>query len=210
MNNRGFTLVEMVVVLAVVAILAAILVPTVAKNINDAKITRATNEAQVIGAAMASFFKDLGRWPTSNGAAATLPDALNILRSTVGSAATNAGGGTAGWVGANWDTFDNHLVRNDPGAQGVGGGNNYLTSGTEFIWRGPYINEIKSDPWGTQYYCNVQYFWNPASTNAVWVLSAGADRVIRTAYAQSFLTGTPTLNNSAGANPADDIGFRIQ
>ncbi len=210
MSNKGFTLVEMVVVLAVVAILAAILVPTVAKNINDAKITRAANETQVIGAAIASFYKDLGRWPTANGAAANLPDALNILRGSLGNDATAAGAGTAGWLGANWDTFENHLVRNAPGAQGTPGANRYLTTGIEFVWRGPYINEIKTDPWGTRYYCNVQYFWNPAATNAVWVLTAGQDRVIRTGYTQNFLTGTPALNNSAGTNPADDIGFRIQ
>jgi len=206
-NNKGFTLIEMVVVLAVVAILAAILVPTVAKNIEDARFTRAVNETQVIGAAIASFYKDLGRWPTANGAAANLPDALNILRTQQGTAATADGADADTWLGANWDYFENHLIRNAPGAQGTPGANTYPLTG-EFKWNGPYITEIKPDPWGSQYYCNVQHL--SARVNAVWVLSAGQDRVIRTAFTQSFVTGTPALNNVAGANPADDTGFRIQ
>lgn len=208
-RNSGFTLVEMVVVLAVVAILAAILVPTVAKNINDAKIARAGNEAQVIGAAIASFYKDIGRWPDANGSTATLAGALNVLRTSDGTPPTTAGAGTAAWVGANWDTFENQLIRNDPGAQGVGGGTNYPVTG-EVRWSGPYINELKADPWGSMYLCNVDYL-RDGTINAVWVISAGTDRIIRTGYTQALAGATlPELNNVAGANAADDVGFRVQ
>ncbi|MDH3259048.1 MAG: prepilin-type N-terminal cleavage/methylation domain-containing protein, partial [Deltaproteobacteria bacterium] len=48
-KNEGFTLVEVVVVIAVVAILAAILAPSIVKHIDDSKIAKAKNETQVYG-----------------------------------------------------------------------------------------------------------------------------------------------------------------
>ena len=44
-KNKGFTLVELVIVIAVVAILAAVLVPTFSNVINDAKKSAAEQEA---------------------------------------------------------------------------------------------------------------------------------------------------------------------
>ncbi len=207
-RSGGFTLVEMVVVLAVVAILAAILVPTVAKNINDAKIARAGNEAQVIGAAIASFYKDLGRWPDADGATAALAGAQNVLRTADGTMPTIQGG-TGGWAGAAWDTYENHLLRNTPGDQGVAGANTYATVG-ELRWNGPYLTDIKSDPWGSNYLSNVDYL-RDGTINAVWVISAGSDRTIRTDFTQALAANPgPELNNEAGAAAADDVGFRIQ
>jgi len=51
-NEKGFTLIEVVVVVAVIAILAAVLTPYITKYIDDSKIAKARNEVQVIGAAM--------------------------------------------------------------------------------------------------------------------------------------------------------------
>ena len=132
-NKQGFTLIEMVVVLAVVAILAAILTPTIAKNINDAKVARATNEVQVIAAAVGSFYKDMGRWPTSNGN--DLTDTIRVLYGP-GDEPGIQGGGVAQeeywrstsnpWGAAFVDTFVNQLVLNDPG----GGGTDYPDDST--------------------------------------------------------------------------------
>jgi prepilin-type N-terminal cleavage/methylation domain-containing protein len=208
-KSGGFTLVEMVVVLAVVAILAAILVPTVAKNINDAKIARAGNEAQVLGAAMASFYKDVGRWPDSSGAD-NLPGDIDLLRTAQGTLPSQDAG-TTDWDDTPWDTFENQLILNTPGNSGVDGDNSYPTTSpnNELIWRGPYITEIKADPWGSMYLCNVDYMRDGA-IDAVWVISAGPDRTIRTTYTQA-LTGTPALNDLAGAGESvDDVGFRLQ
>ncbi len=208
-NNRGFTLIEMVVVLAVVAILAAILVPTIAKNINDAKITRASNECLVIAASMASFYKDLGRWPVGDG---TTPgggvDAVTVLTTTNGMAATTYGGPAGLWLAGTPSTFELHLVRNAPGA------NPYpvpSAAAQEYVWRGPYLSEVKPDPWGTRYYCNAQQLRNVA-VNAAWVLSAGPNKVIQTNFTQGLAAAVaPTLNNNSNAaNPPDDIGSRIQ
>ena len=194
MKKRGFTLIEMVVVLAVVAILAAILVPTIEKNINDAKKARAANEVQVIAAAMASFFKDVGRWPNTDGSS-SLPANLELLHGP-----GNTGGGTnTQWWGTGLtkiDTFANHLIENDPGDAA----NGYPTTG-EFAWRGPYINQINADPWGYTYACNIQYTWDANGANAVFVWSAGPDGEADTTWAQS--RSSATLGD-------DHIGVRIR
>ncbi|MCP4156295.1 MAG: prepilin-type N-terminal cleavage/methylation domain-containing protein [bacterium] len=206
-DTKGFTLIEMVVVLAVVAILAAILTPTITQNMNDAKIARATNEAQVIGAAMASFFKDTGRWPTKTDAASTA-DFYYVLNGDGN--AMNAGSTSAVWSsdGGTWaaqkDTFHNHLARNTPGDASAEA-NQYAITG-DLRWKGPYITEIKADPWGTHYSCNVISFWYNAAYRgyAIFVLSAGSNRQANTAYNQQVQGATtPAFSD-------DDIGFRIQ
>jgi len=189
-NMKGFTLIEMVVVLAVIGILAAILTPTIAKNINDSKIARANNEVQVIAAALASFYKDLGRWPTSNGTAGN-PDYLYMLFGP-GIAFTNAGAGTANWLSsgawgeatARGDTFLNHLVENDP----KDGATDYSITGP-VKWDGPYITEIKADPWGSTYACNIRYTWN-LMTNASSVYCAGPNRAAEINITQPLATFT--------------------
>jgi prepilin-type N-terminal cleavage/methylation domain-containing protein len=59
--KKGFTLIEVVVVVAVIAILAAILTPFITKYIDDSNVAKAGNETQVIGAAVVNAMNDLGR-----------------------------------------------------------------------------------------------------------------------------------------------------
>jgi prepilin-type N-terminal cleavage/methylation domain-containing protein len=205
-RNSGFTLIEMVVVLAVVAILAAILTPTIAKNINDAKIARANNEVQVIAAAIGSFYKDLGRWPTSNGADFT--DTIQLLYSTGDTPAIQGAGvdeeeywladGT-GWAANLTDTFDNQLIANTPGG-GAPYPNDTTVPRPELRWRGPYITEVRADPWGSHYSCNIWYTFN-TTTNYVGLWSAGPDRTSNTDAIQA---------SSAVTIGGDDVLFRLQ
>ncbi len=198
MKQKGFTLIEMVVVLAVVAILAAILVPTIAKNIQDANITRAQNETQVIAAAIASFYKDLGRWPTSDGSDGN-PDTHYLLYGANGS--DDSTGDASQWNQAHSgssDTMEHHLVTNQPGSDGTPGANAYPTTG-RWRWRGPYIAEIPADPFGIHYSCNVRYLYNTI-TNAVYVLSAGPDKTWDTNFTQAL----------PGTIADDDIGTPVK
>ncbi len=192
-GKRGFTLIEMVVVLAVVAILAAILVPTIEKNIQDAKIARAKNEVQVVGAAMASFYKDLGIWPMYSDATTSPPTAVDFLITANGTAGSDPNG-YHWWSGADngYDTFENQLISNAPGYTAC-------TAPTqEMCWNGPYINEVKPDPWGHQYSSNVK---DATGSNAMWVWSAGPDGVADTNSTQA---------RSSAALSNDDIGVRLR
>ncbi len=210
-KQTGFTLIEVIVVIAVVAILAAILTPTVVKNIDDAKISRAKNEVQVIGAAMTSFYKDLGRWPTWNGSAANYADYLYMLNGP-GNMPTNYDhsvphsylwrsyyyDGNNG--SSRGDLFSNQLISNNP----KGNGNPYVTTG-EYKWHGPYLTEVKADPWGSYYASNVHYLYYTPTAGipyAVFVWSAGPDRQADTQFDQDA-TGTVTVGD-------DDIAMRLK
>src|SRR5438105_14445955 len=62
-DQLGFTLLEMAVVLSIIGILAAILTPMVSTYIDQSRIARAQNDAKTIGEAIATFEKDVGRYP---------------------------------------------------------------------------------------------------------------------------------------------------
>jgi prepilin-type N-terminal cleavage/methylation domain-containing protein len=194
---KGFTLIEVIVAIAVVALLAGIITPSVVKHIGDSKRARAQNDALVVGAACASFFKDVGMWPTKSAPAAF---AL-ILVVGDGNTPTNAGAGTANWVlapaAANADLLAYHLISNQP-KNAVA--NAYPVVG-EISWRGPYQNNLPADPWGNRYAVNVGNF---AGANAVWVLSAGPDGIIQTPFAQAIPA------NGVLATVGDDIGYRMK
>ncbi len=202
-RNSGFTLVEVVVVLAVVAILAAILTPNIVKNIKDSKIARAANETQVVAAALASFYKDLGRWPTSNGSSANHPDYLYRLFGD-GAVPSVSGTDTGRWndVDGRADTFANHLIENDPKDAANNYPDNTINPQPELKWSGPYIIKVKADPWGNSYVCNISYTWyNGGNTNAVCVITGGSDRTINSEYEAPM----STFNTSG-----DDLVTRLQ
>jgi general secretion pathway protein G len=61
---RGFTLLELMVVLLILSLLASIAAPRVAKYLRKAKIDTAKIQVDALGAAVDSFNIDNGRFPT--------------------------------------------------------------------------------------------------------------------------------------------------
>jgi len=185
-NEKGFTLIEVVVVVAVIAILAAVLTPYITKYIDDSKIAKARNEAQVIGGALTNFYKDVGRWPNLNpatGAATTVLYTGGAVPTTYANFVAGAGSG-AGWNGAAGNLDNNLLVNGNSGTI-------YPTTG-DLKWKGPYISvALPLDPWGRPYLLNV------AVTGPLWVLSAGPDLRINTRNVDNVVAG-------------DDVGFRVR
>lgn len=193
-GRKGFTLIEVIVAIAVVAILAGIITPSIMKHLDDAKKARALNDCQVIGAAIASFYKDVGRWPTKDSASTY---ALTVLYGS----GNLPSAGTTSWTlsGSTIDLLHNHLTRNAP----MGSTSNaYSTTVAGASWNGPYQPTFPADPWGNAYVVNIGRTSN--KTYVVWVLSAGPDSTINTAYAQSAQAATPPTTTN------DDIGFRLQ
>ena len=64
--EAGFTLVEVIVVLAVVLLLSGIAVPLISGYVDDSKRARAASEVKMLAGAVAAFYKDLGIYPTRN------------------------------------------------------------------------------------------------------------------------------------------------
>lgn len=62
-KSSGFTLMEMIGVMAVIAILAAVASPKIFEAIEDAKVSAYLQEANGIKVAAARHYKDTGLWP---------------------------------------------------------------------------------------------------------------------------------------------------
>lgn len=70
---QGFTLIEMVGVLAIIAILAAMLVPRIMSAINDSRVANAVGSINTAKTAALGYFGKYGRFAGTNGVAVTAP-----------------------------------------------------------------------------------------------------------------------------------------
>ncbi len=112
--------------------------------------------------------------------------------------AASGASGTGAWLTGNRDALQNHLEKGL-----TTGGQPYPTT-SSFGWKGPYLTDFKSDPWGSKYYINATYLQPGSANNAVWVLSAGPNQIIETNFAQ------PASGATAPSLGGDDIGHRIK
>lgn len=196
--DSGFTLLELAVTLAIIGILAAILTPMVGKYIDDARITRASDEAQSIAKAILNFNKDTGKWPifTSGANIVVTSSTFQVLTSqgTYPSCSTDCT--TAGWspTAGKINSVSNSLEYNTEG---------YTTLG-KFAWRGPYATNIGTDPWGNAYLVNAGSLAFGQS-KAAFVLSAGPNGKIETTFSQNIGSGS-----SAVTIGGDDLTARIK
>lgn len=62
-NNAGFTMIEVIVIVAVIAILGGILTPMVIKEIGKSKFTRAAADMEAISTAFSQYYADTSFWP---------------------------------------------------------------------------------------------------------------------------------------------------
>jgi len=179
-RKAGFTLVEAVVAIGVVAILAGILIPLVAKHLRDARIARARNDIQVIIVAIAAQMPDTGRRPNSvNGPGES--HGVLITRWRSAGEGPRIGAAAMGIIGAN-NTFVNLFTAPDP--------QNGLTldqanalfgfppgeAHREMGYKGPYLTRdiaSRSDPWGNYYFILGYNEYGQRSQGPIWVVSAG-------------------------------------
>jgi prepilin-type N-terminal cleavage/methylation domain-containing protein len=160
--RHGFTLIEMVVVIAIVIALAGILVPIVTNEIDDAK--RATAQAALnrISTAVSQYTKDTTFPPTG-------PDGAKTFHFLAGQGTlpeeNKFDSGPQG-------RLEDFLAKN--------------ASGTK-VWKGPYLQDVEADPWGRCFLVNVHGFLN--GKERVWVLSAGPNQRVETNPKNTTLGG---------------------
>lgn len=208
-GKGGFTLIEMTFVLAIIAVIAAFLLPLAMARLADADKAKADADIQEIGQALTAFFTDLGHFPAcgraGSGTAPTdcspMTDARDNLRFLAVGAGADSLGGSYPEVadGTGWDFTGsddataparnnayNHLFINDPLANGISGQDvDYRTSGAK-RWRGPYLARLGLDPWGNAYIIHVGAMEAggnpfPFPNSRGWILSAGPNGVLETA-----------------------------
>lgn len=186
-NEKGFTLIDVVVVVSVIAILVAVLSPYITRYIDDSKIAKARNETQGIGGALTNFNKDVVQWPKRNptdGAGVINVHYTGILPPNH-AAYPDLINGKTGWSGP-YAAIDNSILSNGTS------GSLYPVPPADLAWKGPYASSsLPMDPWGRPYLINV-----PA-TGPIWVMSAGPNRRLDT-------------NATDNVVAADDIGFRVR
>ncbi|MDP2156617.1 MAG: type II secretion system protein GspG [Nitrospirota bacterium] len=165
-EQKGFTLIEVIVVAGIIAILAGILVPLIFKEIDESKISRASADVKSISTAMLVFKKDTGQWPITSTCAAT-----TTMLMGAGTLPTLTG---AGWNSGVVDVFENYLSQDDNGCWPT-------------TWKGPYMAFVNADPWGRSYIINADSLLT--ATSPIWLLSAGPDGIIDTATTNSTPVG---------------------
>jgi len=203
-RSRGFTLIELTVVLAVLVTLALVLTPSITNFINDSRVARARTDTKTVAAALVQFYKDNGFYPqwitATAGGPGTAANRRDLLISP-GNVPTTAAASL--WTTGTNDTIANQLMGNTPTYT-------VKTATNTYGWNGPYLSSgIGADPWNNRYMVNVNLIDTTLGTqtsagvtkSAVWVISAGPNGQIETTYAQSITTAV---------TGGDDIGVRIQ
>ncbi len=64
-RRSAFTLMELIVVIAIIATLAAVVAPAIFQNVGDAKTSAARSQIEMLGLALNSYRLDNDRFPTS-------------------------------------------------------------------------------------------------------------------------------------------------
>jgi len=64
-KRTGFTLIEILVVIVVIAVLATFVAPNVFKHVGEAKNVTARSQIEMLGAALDAYRLDNGRYPTT-------------------------------------------------------------------------------------------------------------------------------------------------
>ena len=161
-NRRGFTLTELLVVVAIIALLTAIVVPNIAGRITIARMQRAEHDISAMEVALANYHADFGTYP---GDVFPTEDINN--------------NGKLDWDDANDDDIVDPDETEDGGVDVDGDGtrdyacqndgskylNGRLDHGDGVIniddleWalrttakNGPYMESIPLDPWGNKYF----------------------------------------------------------
>jgi prepilin-type N-terminal cleavage/methylation domain-containing protein len=182
MKSKGFTLIELAVVLAIIAVLAAVLTPLVSGYIDQARTARAQADVRTIADAIKLYNRDTGRWPIYDNNADYVADNAPQSNAKLEFATAAGTSGTLPQAGSGWalgatvatSTLESYMNNDRSGA----GSAAFPKAG----FRGPYVGAVDTDPWGHQYLLNAGNlrYKSPNNGNHAYVISAGPNGNLET------------------------------
>jgi len=209
LGEKGFTLIELVFVIAIILILTALFLPPLFSQLDASRTNKADADIQEIAAGIMAFFNDLDEMPTCSAACSTtFTEGIVFLAfgEGFGSLSADYPAETA-W---NLDTSDetteaqnngaNHLLINSPDGDTnedeVPADYKVTGVGKAKRWQGPYLSRVGKDPYGKTYIAYVgamsgggQKLSGSTGIQRGWIISAGGDSFLDTAPDDRALTG---------------------
>jgi type IV pilus assembly protein PilA len=92
-NKKGFTLIELMIVVAIIGILAAIAIPAYSNYTKKAKVSEVTNAMGAVGSALIEYNAAKGAWPANMGTRDAIATSMGVtIPSTYVSAASTSSG----------------------------------------------------------------------------------------------------------------------
>jgi general secretion pathway protein G len=146
-RTHGFTLIELVIVIAVIAILAALLIPTILGQVERSRTSRAENDIGELARAVARLRVDTG---------SSVTGCVDVL--------TNLTAATGPTAACNPPNFPSNLT--------LASCTDAFVKPGIWCWGGPYVGVLPTDPWGDSYYATLN-----TSNYTVTFGSAGPDGV---------------------------------
>lgn len=181
-SESGFSILEAAVVLAAVSIVAATAGGHIGEFLGTARTIKAKGDVRALATSTIQFLNDVGRVKTTGGGA---PPSLLVSDGDIPEIADAA---AEPWV----QPLDGRLVQ-DLYAHMVENTAGYPMSVAEGgRWRGPYVEGLGTDPWGSRYSINIGCLSVPGGGAMTLVLSPGPDRVIDTAFRSQTLLNRNT------------------
>ena len=175
MKSKGFTLIELAVVLAIIAVLAAVLTPMVSGYLDQARVARTQADVRTIADSIKLYNRDTGRWPIYDSSADYSSDSVpGTSKLEFGTGTGNSPTAGASWaLGTTLNTTSLELyINNDRSGVGTAA---FPRAG----FRGPYVGTVDSDPWGNKYLLNAANL-KRNSTNHAYIISAGPNGTLET------------------------------
>jgi general secretion pathway protein G len=184
MKSKGFTLIELAVVLAIIAVLAAVLTPVVVNYLDQARVTRALADATTISQAVQLYKRDVGFYPVYS-SLANARMGTTTYGTLIGGTAVPAFGSGLGWDGILTGTTVGDILTQLN--TNIGLTPNVENPG-KTSFRGPYIGALDTDPWGNAY---VVANLTPTASGHAFVISAGPNGKLETNAYQNGPSAVP-------------------